>query len=197
MPLFLSLFFLSVFPERKAPNLKQQSAFSISSTTNGCLSLTQHTHTERERGSKRRRRRRNARAMRDHHRVPHFALSYLRVSLFFWCIFFWVFSNEFLSSLFLHLQTHIYISKERDIKRLAFERKTESSSSSSSGEEKGHGGGEHTRKYAFGVLLSLHKHTVVVREVFFFLDFSQKKKKKKKEKEGQKSHSFIRLNTRA
>ena len=50
MPLFLSLFFLSVFPERKAPNLKQQSAFSISSTTNGCLSLSlSHTHTHRER----------------------------------------------------------------------------------------------------------------------------------------------------
>ena len=110
--------------------------------------------------------------------------------------FFLGFFERIFLSLFLHLQTHIYISKERDIKRLAFERKTESSSSSSSGEEKGHGGGEHTRKYAFGVLLSLHKHTVVVREVFFFLDFSQKKKKKK-EKEGQKSHSFIRLNTRA
>jgi len=112
--------------------------------------------------------------------------------------FFLGFFERIFLSLFFHLQTHIYISKERDIKRLAFERKTEnSSSSSSSGEEKGHGGGEHTRKYAFGVLLSLQKNKVKIRKVFFFLDFAQKKKKKKKEKEGQKSHSFIRLNTRA
>ena len=180
MPLFfISFFFLSVFPERKAPNLKQQSAFSISSTTNGCLSLTQHTHTERERGSKRRRRRRNARAMRDHHRVPHFALSYLRVSLFFWCIFFWVFSNEFLSSLFLHLQTHIYISKERDIKRLAFERKTENSSSS--GEEKRSRLRRIYTQYAFRcVVISPQTYSSSKRSFFFFGFFAEEEEEEGK-----------------
>jgi len=50
MPLFfISFFFLSVFPERKAPNLKQQSAFSyIVDDERLSLSLT-HTHTQRER----------------------------------------------------------------------------------------------------------------------------------------------------
>jgi len=104
--------------------------------------------------------------------------------------FFLGFFERIFLSLFFHLQTHIYISKERDIKRLAFERKTESSSSSSSGEEKGHGGGEHTRKYAFGVLLSLHKHTVVVREVFFFWIFRRRRRRRRRKK---KDKNLIRL----